>query len=89
MTPLDADWADHAACCAPGVDPELFFPVGDTGPGLAQIAAAKRVCARCPVGAICLDWAVRAGEPEGIWGGATPAERSLLRPARQASAPAC
>jgi hypothetical protein len=27
----------------------------------------------------CLDWALRAGEPAGIWGGTTPDERRLLR----------
>lgn len=80
--PARTHWTARAACRAPGVDPELFFPVGDAGPGLAQAAAAKRICAGCPVRACCLDWAVGAGEPDGIWGGTTPAERSLLRSSR-------
>ena len=30
------DWRSQAACLT--VDPELFFPVGNTGPAIAQIA---------------------------------------------------
>ena len=33
------DWRDQAACLT--VDPELFFPVGNTGPALAQLEEAK------------------------------------------------
>ena len=32
------DWRSQAACLT--VDPELFFPVGNTGPAIAQIARA-------------------------------------------------
>lgn len=72
---MDA-WAERGACREPGIDPELFFPVSDSAP---QVAAAKVVCARCPVVARCLDWALRAGEPVGIWGGTTPEERRRAR----------
>ena len=37
----------HDAACR-DVDPELFFPIGDTGPALLQIDEAKQVCRRCP-----------------------------------------
>lgn len=67
-----AAWRDRAACRA--VDPELFFPVGDSGPALAQVAEAKAVCARCPVTAQCLAFALLA-IPEGVAGGLTSAER--------------
>jgi hypothetical protein len=40
-------WRRRAACR--GTDPELFFPVGPAGPALAQVAEAKKICARCPV----------------------------------------
>lgn len=75
-----AHWTDEAACREPGIDPELFFPVSESGPeSRQQVAAAKAVCARCPVIDRCRDWAVRAGEAEGIWGGTTPDERRRLR----------
>ena len=38
------DWRHHAACRE--VDPELFFPIGNTGPALLQIDEAKQVCRR-------------------------------------------
>lgn len=54
------DWR-HKAICR-DEDPELFFPVGNSGPALAQIADAKLVCARCPVTADCLSWALKSGQ---------------------------
>ena len=38
------DWR-HAAACRE-VDPELFFPIGNSGPALLQIEEAKQVCHR-------------------------------------------
>lgn len=74
----DEHWSDHSACR--GADPDLFFPIGYAGPALQmQQAAAKSICAGCPVISDCLDWALRAGEPDGIWGGTTPEERRYLR----------
>lgn len=78
-----AHWAERAACREPGTDPDLFFPVGETGLAAHQVAAAKAICARCPVLDACRDWAVRTGEPEGIWGGTTPDERRRLRRRRR------
>lgn len=40
---------------------------------------AKAICARCPVQAPCLDYAVTNGERYGIWGGKTERERRKLR----------
>ena len=40
------DWRHEAVCR--DEDPELFFPVGNSGPALTQIAKAKLVCNRCP-----------------------------------------
>ena len=74
-----AIWTERAACHEPGVDPELFFPVSESGLAAGEAAAAKAICARCPVAAECLAWALRAGEPAGIWGGTTPEERRLSR----------
>jgi WhiB family redox-sensing transcriptional regulator len=72
----DRNWRDRAACRSE--DPELFFPVGDDGPALVQVAQAKAVCARCPVAAKCLSFALEA-LPEGIAGGLTVDERRKRR----------
>lgn len=76
LTPRRRDWRSAAACR--GVDPELFFPVAETGPAYdAQVGAAKAVCARCPVVAECLAEAL-ARIPDGICGGLTADERHTL-----------
>lgn len=36
------DWRHQAVCREE--DPELFFPIGNTGPALLQIEEAKAVC---------------------------------------------
>ena len=41
------DWRHRAACR--DEDPELFFPIGNTGPALLQIEEARAVCRRCEV----------------------------------------
>jgi len=66
-------WRDRAACRS--YDPELFFPVGTTGPALLQAATAKQVCDVCPVREACLLWAVEAGVDHGVWGGLSEEER--------------
>ncbi|WP_181139802.1 WhiB family transcriptional regulator [Streptomyces sp. Ru71] len=70
------EWLRHAACV--GEDPELFFPVGTSGPALRDIEAAKRVCARCPVSAPCLTYALGSGPAAGVWGGTYEEERAEL-----------
>ncbi|WP_280874673.1 WhiB family transcriptional regulator [Streptomyces pseudovenezuelae] len=70
-------WRERAACLR--VDPELFFPISSSGPTLRQVDEAKAVCGRCPVMEQCLDWAVRVGQVEGIWGGTTDRERRAMR----------
>lgn len=74
------EWLRRAACV--DEDPELFFPVGTSGPALREAAAAKRVCARCPVRRECLAWALSTGQTAGVWGGMSEDERvELLRDA--------
>ena len=41
------DWRKVAACRH--TEPDLFFPIGTTGPAIDQIEAAKRVCRTCEV----------------------------------------
>lgn len=67
------DWRHRAACR--DEDPELFFPIGTSGPALEQVEQAKAVCRRCPVAAECLTWALDRPEEYGIWGGLTEGER--------------
>jgi WhiB family redox-sensing transcriptional regulator len=64
-------WLDAAACRR--VDSELFFPTPGRSP-----AAAKRVCAACPVTAHCLQLALEAGIRYGVFGGTTERERRSL-----------
>jgi len=60
-------------------DPDLFFPVGTTGPALEQIAAAKAVCDSCEAKAPCLEFALTTNQDSGVWGGTSEEERRKLR----------
>ncbi len=70
------DWRDRAACL--DEDPELFFPIGNTGPAIAQIEEAKAVCRRCEVVDTCLKWAIAYGQDNGVCGGLYEDERRSL-----------
>ena len=70
-------WRDRAACLV--VDPELFFPIGNTGPALFQIEEAKAVCRRCEVVEPCLSWAVEPRQEDGVWGGQSADERRAVK----------
>ena len=67
-----ASWRSAAACRS--ADPELFFPLSESGKSLEQIAEAKAICTGCPVRRQCLEFALRT-RPHGIWGGLTELER--------------
>ncbi|MEU3991881.1 WhiB family transcriptional regulator [Streptomyces platensis] len=71
------DWRHDAVCRE--ADPELFFPVGNTGPALLQIEEAKAVCRRCPVMGQCLQWALESRQDTGVWGGMSEEERRAMR----------
>ncbi|GAA2994034.1 WhiB family transcriptional regulator [Streptosporangium longisporum] len=73
-TVREIDRAVRGACRTS--DPELFFPPAESA---RHEAWAKAVCERCPVLQECRAYAVRAAEPEGIWGGLTVRERRGLR----------
>jgi WhiB family redox-sensing transcriptional regulator len=74
---LTMDWRHRAICR--DEDPELFFPIGNSGPALLQIAEAKAVCQRCPVTSECLSWAIETGQDAGVWGGMSEDERRALK----------
>ena len=78
MREYAAEWRATGACLS--ADPDLFFPIATGGPAAtAQIMMAQRICAGCPVRQQCLDFAMRTGETNGIWGGTTPEERIRVR----------
>ena len=74
------EWQYEGACRE--ADPETFFsPDAERGPRRrAREAAAKALCAVCPVVQQCLDHALQVREPYGVWGGLNINERdNLLR----------
>ncbi len=74
---MTMDWRHRAACLTE--DPELFFPIGNTGPAITQIQEAKMVCQRCDVMNMCLKWALESGQDSGVWGGLSEDERRSLK----------
>jgi WhiB family transcriptional regulator, redox-sensing transcriptional regulator len=83
--PAGSGWQRLGRC-----DPataELFYPPDHREPiaaRAARVTAAKAICRRCPVLLTCRAHATATGEPHGIWGGQTAAER---RRARRAARP--
>ncbi|MFE1781282.1 WhiB family transcriptional regulator [Streptomyces sp. NPDC059506] len=75
--PVNTNWRNCSACREE--DPELFFPIGNTGPALLQTEEAKAVCRRCPVRETCLQWALEIGEDSGVWGGLSEDERRAVK----------
>jgi WhiB family transcriptional regulator, redox-sensing transcriptional regulator len=69
------DWRSAAACQS--ADPELFFPISNSGKSLERIAKAKAICADCLVRRECLAFALRTQQVYGIWGGASEEERDM------------
>lgn len=73
-------WQLEAACS--DMDPELFFPEGNTVP-----YEARRACGRCLVEEQCRQAALTGGEEFGIWGGTNQRERRRARPTTTTSTP--
>ena len=71
------DWRNVASCR--DTDPDLFFPIGTTGPALEQIEAARAVCMECPAQEPCLEFALATNQESGVWGGTSEEERRKLR----------
>ncbi len=64
-------WEENARCHQ--YDPEVFF-----APKASAERRAKAICARCPVMADCLSFALQARMEFGVWGGMTWKERKGL-----------
>jgi WhiB family redox-sensing transcriptional regulator len=75
--PVNTNWRDRSACREE--DPDLFFPIGNTGPALLQIEEAKAVCRRCPVMERCLQWALESSQEYGVWGGTDEDDRRRMQ----------
>lgn len=73
----DPDW-ERAACR--GTKTTAMFPSSDDGHAVHhEIAAAKAICAPCPIKQPCLNYALNEGIVHGVWGGHTERERHLIR----------
>ena len=77
------DWQLEGACR--GEDPSIFFhPEGERGPArAAREAAAKAVCANCPVVNECASHALAVREPYGVWGGLSEDDREAIYAGRR------
>jgi len=72
-------WYLKALCRGPQA--VVFFPPNQPegkDERLGREAAAKQMCALCPVQRPCLDYAIRIREPHGIWGGLNEVERKQI-----------
>jgi WhiB family redox-sensing transcriptional regulator len=78
--PTSENWEWQLLGACRGEDTDLFFhPEGERGPRRSnREAAAKAVCARCPVIAVCREHALAAREPYGVWGGMSEHEREAV-----------
>ena len=80
MIEYASDWRAASACL--DADLDMFFPVAVGTAANQQVSRALRICEECPVTQQCLDFAMRSGEKDGIWGGTTPEQRVRARRAR-------
>ncbi|QBF45224.1 WhiB family transcriptional regulator [Janibacter limosus] len=72
------EWQFEGACRDIGSE-SFYHPDGERGAARRlRDAAAKEVCAGCPVITACRDHALAIREPFGVWGGLTEDERQLL-----------
>ncbi len=75
-------WADAACAQGGGAFARLFF-----SEELQDIAAAKRICAECPVIEQCLEGALTRKEPLGVWGGQLFQNGRILQAKRRRGRP--
>lgn len=78
----DYTWRNNAHCR--DTDPELFFPVGNTGDAVGQLELARTVCNECSVRRQCLEFAIATNQDCGVWGGTSEDERRRIRRERAA-----
>ena len=71
------DWRELSACR--DSDPDLFFPIGSTGPAVDQIEKATAICSACSVREACLQYAFETNQEAGVWGGFAEDDRRRRR----------
>ncbi|MGA1074840.1 MAG: WhiB family transcriptional regulator [Ilumatobacteraceae bacterium] len=71
-------WLKDAKCG--GMSTDVFF---SDQPGGAGNAEAIEICSTCPVKTDCLEYALRADERFGVWGGKTPRQRLRIAAERR------
>lgn len=76
LEPFRAPWRALAACD----NPDLMYDP-------RREHEAKTICRHCPVRTECLAEALDRGEPDGIWGGLNPTQRTELETSRPADIP--
>lgn len=76
----DEPWLADALCVLEAVSAEVFYP--ERG---ESVRPAQDVCRRCKVRGDCLEYALRANEKFGVWGGASERERRRIRRRRNAA----
>ena len=74
----DWEWQMKAKCR--GTDTATFYhPENERGPSrIRRERQAKAVCSGCRVVEQCLEWALTAREPYGVWGGMSTEEREAM-----------
>lgn len=74
----DQHWMIQGACV--GTDTDAFFPKNNERDSKwpAKRRFAQRICAHCPVQAICRAWAIENDE-RGIWGGTDTTMRRKMQ----------
>ena len=79
----DRSWWSEASCATGGAGLAAIFFSDE----LQDIAAAKRICAECPVLAPCLEGAIARREPSGVSGGQLFLNGHILQAKRRRGRP--
>ena len=61
--------------------PATFFPSDGVG-----VDRARKICASCPVGELCLEYALENRIEHGVWGGCSERERRRILKRRRLAA---
>jgi WhiB family redox-sensing transcriptional regulator len=75
--PTTDGWGWQLSARCRGLPSEVFFPEEEESRRQRRLreAAAKQICAACPVMSACREHALRAPEKYGVWGALTARER--------------